>query len=215
MLTYILLNTMRVLTYVVILSAVLPNLTPLFSEDGWSRLHSEEAVEVSMRKSNSSRYGEFRSVTQVNQEFTQTYDIFRDFSTYSDWFGFCIESYQVTEHSSFHKTAFIGINAPWPVRDKYMILEVYFDFNKERKKGTIVFTLARKNYGINPDSYDPMIAVEGECVLEEVARKRTRVTFTFINDPGGNVPKVFLKKFLQEQMAETARGLRRFAVLRK
>lgn len=215
MLTYILLNRMKVLVFIGFLFAASPHLISLFPEDDWSLLYREEAVEVYMRKSKNSRYGEFRSVTEVDEEYRKTYDIFRDFSTYSDWFGFCIESYQVTEHSSFHKTAFIGINAPWPVRDKYMVLEVYFDFNMEQRKGTIVFSLARKDYGINPESYDPMIAVEGDCVLEEVTRERTKVTFTFINDPGGNVPKVFFKKFLQEQMAETARGLRRFAVRRE
>lgn len=209
-LLYIFLKVMKVLLLVGIFSFCLPSASFLFCEDDWAVLRGEEKVEVYQRGRKDNRYGEFRSVTEVDQQARKTYEVFRDFSTYSEWFGFCIESYQVAEHSPFHKTAFIGINAPWPVRDRYMIIEVYFDYDREKKKGTIVFSLSRKKYGIDPKTYDPMITVEGDCVIEEVGENRTKVAFTFINDPGGNVPKVFFNKFLAEQMVETANGLRRF-----
>jgi hypothetical protein len=177
----------------------------------WSRLMTKDGIDLFHRDVDGYPYGEFKSVTTVAAPLEEVYGIFSDFTTYEEWYGFCIQSGMLREQSEMEKTIFLLVEAPWPVPNRFIIADVFFESSLNRDTAKIEFLLSEDDYGISVEKSEPMEWVIGECVLERLSPTLTRVSFSIGMDPGGNVPKRLLQLFLKEQMYRTGTGLRAFA----
>ncbi len=177
----------------------------------WTHLLNRDGVELFHRDVDGYAYGEFKSVTVLNAPIQSVYSIFQNFATYKEWYGFCIDSDSLHIESPYHKTIFLLVDAPWPIADRYIIADVFFDQLSEQRRLEIRFRLSERDFGISVRGGEPMTQVTGDCILERISENRTRVTFSISLDPGGSVPKKLLQLFLQEQMYRTGTGLKNFS----
>lgn len=169
--------------------------------------HEDSVVSIFSRQVSYCRYREYKSVTEVRRPIQEVYEVFADFYGYEHWFGYCVDSYLVKDHSPSRKTAFLLIDTPWPIKDKYLLPDVFLERSFEDGNAIIEFELTDDSYSIAAGEYDPVQNLRGKCLLEKTGHKQTKITFICSMDPGGNIPVFFIEKFQLDQMVRTAENL--------
>jgi hypothetical protein len=194
-----------------IVSSIFSSTIILNAETAWENLLDKEGIRVFHREAGGYPYGEFRSVTNIDASIETIYDILKDFTTYKDWYGYCLDSYLLEKHSPTFKTIYILTDAPWPFPDRYIIADVLFEQFNSRERIEIFYYITDRKYQLTKSRAEPVNFISGKCVMTMINENRTAVTFTLNIDPGGGVPKRFVKLFLQDQMYRTGKGLKEFS----
>lgn len=177
------------------------------SEPDWKLKKEGDGIKVFVAGAETSEYKQFKVEAEIAATPREIVDAVTDLENNYKWFygvekGEMIESY--TKYNYLFKQV---VEVPFPFQDRQV---VQLCTVKELAGGAIRIDLEHKNKAIpEDDDYVRMPFAVGYWVLTPKGNK-TVVEYSFLADPGGNIPAWLANQFIVDNPFKTIKALREF-----
>ena len=168
------------------------------ADSDWIYLFTRDGIEVYRKAFPGTPVCAFKGVGVVDAEMSVVRSVLQDIPAYPQWMARCKES-KILKAVDADTRIFYGVvDTPLPFKDRDMILRNTIIENPEKGVSEIRFNLS--DQGIVPPrkKYFRVTDLSGKYILENIDRDKTRVTFVYQGDPGGNIP-VTIANWLESQ----------------
>lgn len=158
------------------------------ADDEWVHLFTRDGIAVYSKTFPGTPVCAFKGVGHVEAGIAVIGSVLQDISAYPQWMARCKESVLLKNVGPDTRVFYSVVDTPLPFKDRDMILTNTIRYHPEMEKAEITFDLY--NQGIIPPKkrYFRVTELSGKYVLENLDRHKTRVTFVYKGDPGGNIP---------------------------
>lgn len=181
------------------------------AEEPWSLFKQSNGIDFFSRRTEGYQYEQVKAVSRMDTPTEILELLFRDFSGYPDWFGFCREMEILQRSGDDLITVFFAMDTPWPVQDRYVIMDVRFVPPDGTGRIVIEYSKSANEHPSRKAGYLPMAALEGMCIIKPVSFNLSEVSFIMATDPGIQAPQVFIRNYIEEQMTRTVDGMMRMS----
>jgi ribosome-associated toxin RatA of RatAB toxin-antitoxin module len=181
---------------------------PSLASDDWRHLTAKDGIEVSEREVPGRAFPIFRGVGTIEANLYDVFAVIADVDRYTEWMHKCVDAREVRRESKTVRYAYNRIGAPWPVRDRDVVL----------RSETIVIEPGRKVHvrfgSVEEGSMGPVKGVvrmrrlEGHYKLEALGPEQTRVEYQVDADPGGRLPAWLVRRNTRDLPLHTLLKLR-------
>jgi ribosome-associated toxin RatA of RatAB toxin-antitoxin module len=181
---------------------------PSLASDEWRHLTTKDGIEVSEREVPGRAFPIFRGVGIIEAKLYDVFAVISDVERYTEWMYRCVDARQVRRESETVRYTYNRTGAPWPVRDRDVVL----------RSKVIVVEPGRKLHvrfeSVEDDSVGPVKGVvrmrrlEGHYKLEALAPEQTRVEYQADADPAGRLPAWLVKRNTRDLPLQTLLKLR-------
>ena len=168
------------------------------ADSEWTHLFTRDGIEVYRKTFPGTPVCAFKGVGCVDAEMTVVRSVLQDIPAYPQWMARCKES-KILKAVDADTRIFYGVvDTPLPFKDRDMILRNTIVENPDKGVAEIIFNLS--DQGIVPPrkKYFRVTNLSGKYILESIDRNKTRVTFVYQGDPGGNIP-ITIANWLESQ----------------
>ena len=168
------------------------------ADSEWTHLFTRDGIEVYRKAFPGTPVCAFKGVGCVDAEMTVVRSVLQDIPAYPQWMARCKES-KILKAVDADTRIFYGVvDTPLPFKDRDMILRNTIVENPDKGVAEIIFNLS--DQGIVPPrkKYFRVTNLSGKYILESIDRNKTRVTFVYQGDPGGNIP-ITIANWLESQ----------------
>jgi hypothetical protein len=131
-----------------------------------------------------------------------------DFKSHSEWMWNTTESRLVKRLSDTRAIIYNMVNAPWPVKDRDMVMESDYRFTPDHKALTIRFHQTKDGGVPVPWRVVRVPRIEGFYRFWSESPTRTNVLYQVEVDIGGNVPNFSARRYARKLPFETLEALR-------
>ncbi len=180
-------------------SAAMPN---------WQLIEDDEGIKVWSLEIPGRDLPGFRGITVVKASVEEIWNFLLDTSQHTDWMYNCDESRVVKIYSEAHHVLYNRINAPWPVRDRDVLLDVVWRFTPQRNAVTFRFRTTDDFQMHAPSRVIRIPRLEGFYRLWQDVPGKTNVLYQVEVDIGGNVPDRQARRYARNLPFETLDRLR-------
>ncbi|EPG73420.1 hypothetical protein LEP1GSC058_3603 [Leptospira fainei serovar Hurstbridge str. BUT 6] len=179
----------------------------IFAED-WVYVKEEQSVKI-YKKTMETSFDAFKVSTLISRPLFEVRNIFLNIPGHIDWIANCKESKVLGGKVPEKFRHYYLIAAPWPVKDREMVLETESHFDPKNKRFHI-FTKALNDLTI-PAKKNAFRIVNSriQWILEEISPSSTLVTYINQTDPGGDVPAYISNWSSSDAPIETILGLKK------
>lgn len=187
------------------------------ADDGqWQLIGSADGVDTYRMTHPGTEVCTFKGVGFVDAKIEIIGEVFRDIPAYPEWMANC-------KHAEILKTIDRNtyiirtvISAPFPYKDRDMVVENQSIYNFENGTALLTFQLA-ENFDFPEQSCCLRLSdLEGQYYFEYFGRDKTRVTYQYRSDPGGNVAVGLANEFqIKHYPAINIAGLREMVKKKK
>ena len=152
----------------------------------WELKKNENGIAVYTRKVKDEKFKEIRVVCELPGTTTQLINILQNIDDYKNWVYLTKEAYIIkkTNRSTIYYTK---TDAPWPVEDRDLILELI----TEEAPGTKNLVIKAKSLPNYIPSKRDLVRVPYSMALwnvEPLPNNRLKIDYTFSVNPGGDIP---------------------------
>jgi hypothetical protein len=168
------------------------------ADSDWTYLFIRDGIEVYRKTFPGTPVCAFKGVGVVDAEMSVVRSVLQDIPAYPQWMARCKES-KILKAVDADTRIFYGVvDTPLPFKDRDMILRNTIVEDPDKGVAEIIFNLS--DQGIVPPrkKYFRVTNLSGKYILETVDCTKTRVTFVYQGDPGGNIP-VTIANWLESQ----------------
>ncbi|TGK11902.1 lipid-binding protein [Leptospira fletcheri] len=153
----------------------------------WVYLKEENGVKI-FKRATDSRFDAFKVSTLISRSLPEVRNVFLNIPGHTNWIANCKESRLLGGKVPDKFIHYYLIGAPWPVKDREMILETESFFDTQKRRVSILTRAVNDpNVPVKKDSYR-ITRSHIQWTLEEVSDNSTLVTYVNQTDPGGDVP---------------------------
>jgi hypothetical protein len=177
-------------------------------EEGWKQAKQGDGIIVYTRPIPGAKISEFLGITDVNAPMEVVLEVYRDYPSFPQWFGFCKDIRLVKDFTKDHKIMYYILSTPWPVTNRDVIIDVVFDVNKDQGKSIISINGLKDELVPIQSKYVRMTRLVGKCVLTRVNDSTTHVVYTVNSDPAGYIPAWASNLLAKDQPYNTLKGLK-------
>lgn len=158
-------------------------------EDGaWTHLFTRDGIDVYRKTYPETAVCAFMGVGYVDADIRVVGSVLRDIHAYPQWMDRCKASV-ILKAVDRQTTLFYSIvDTPPPFKDRDMVLSNKSVFNTEQGTAEFIFQLCDQEIVPPQKDYFRVTELSGKYFLESVAADKTRVTFSYRGNPGGNIP---------------------------
>jgi hypothetical protein len=187
------------------------------AEDGqWELIKSKDGIDTYRMTHPGTEVCTFKAVGFVYAKMEIVGEVIRDIPSFPEWMA---KFDKATLLKTIDRNTFIFhavIKTPFPYKDRDIIVENQTLYNLNNASVLISFKSANNyNYPIQKDLFR-MNELTGQFYLEYFGRDRTRVTYQYRSDPGGNIPVSLANEIeIKHYASITLNGLRRMASKKK
>jgi hypothetical protein len=191
----------------VFLTAALTRLS--LASDDWRHLTTKDGIEVSEREVSGRAFPIFRGVGTIEANLSDVFAVLADVDRYTEWMHKCVDAREVRRESETVRYIYNRIGAPWPVRDRDVVLRSETIIIEPGRKVNVRFA------SVEEESVGPVKGVvrmrrlEGHYKLEALGPEQTRVEYQTDANPGGRVPAWLVKRNTRDLPLHTLLKLRR------
>lgn len=150
----------------------------------------------------------FRGITKINAGIEQIMNYMLDAARHPDWMYNCDESRIVKRYDATHSILYNRINAPWPVHDRDVLLDVVHRYTPQRTAVTFRFRTTTEFAMPVPRRVIRIPRLEGFYRLWQDTPTRTNVLYQVEVDIGGNVPDRLARRYARNLPFVTLERLR-------
>lgn len=192
-----------------LMAVLVPQLT--FAEADWKQVKNSDEITIYNRPFPGSDFDEFRGVTIVNAPIEVITEVLYDVPAQPEWMSDCLFAKTVKVFDENHIIAYNILNIPWPVTDRDSLIDTIFDL--DFKTGRVLVTMKAVEEPLIPVSkYVRMTNVFGTCLLERLDKDKTKVTYTMLANPAGNIPSSIANIFAKMNPYNTLKELKKIVL---
>ncbi len=191
----------------ILVCSVLP--TNVFgSASGWQLVEDDDGIKVWSLEIPDKDLPGFRGITMVNATIDELLAELLDFDKHPEWMWNTLESRLVKRLSDTRAIIYNLVNAPWPVKDRDMVMESDYRFTPDHKALTIRFQQTNDGNVPVPWRVVRVPRIEGFYRFWSESPTRTNVLYQVEVDIGGNVPNFSARRYARKLPFETLEALR-------
>jgi hypothetical protein len=174
----------------------------------WELVEDEDDIKVWSLEIPDKDLPGFRGITMVNATIDELLAELLDFNSHSQWMWNTLESRLVKRLSDTRAIIYNMVNAPWPVKDRDMVMESDYRFTPDHKALTIRFRQTKEGGVPIPWRVIRVPRIEGFYRFWSESPTRTNVLYQVEVDIGGNVPDFSARRYARKLPFETLEALR-------
>ena len=160
------------------------------SNDGWSLVRSHDGIDTHQNDQTHDGFKEFRGVTQMAATFEEARDVIKDIPGNIHWLPSCRRSELIRELSETEILVYIVSRAPWPVKDRDCVWKRHYVVNT-KDHFLMHFTADEEEYE-GEEGLVRILNARGTWEVKRIDAESTEVSFQYIGDGGGSVPRTFV-----------------------
>jgi hypothetical protein len=150
----------------------------------------------------------FRGVTTIKAGIEEIVNVMLDVPHHTDWMWQCDESRQVRVLGENHGLLYNRINAPWPVWDRDVVVDVAWRYTPNKEALTFRFRNVQDPAEPPQDGIVRLPQLEGFYRLWVEKPGETNVLYQVEVDIAGNVPDFMARRYARKLPYKTLEALR-------
>ncbi len=178
----------------------------------WELIASDDGIDTYRMTHPGTDVCTFKGVGFVDAKMEVVGEVIRDIPAYPEWMAKCKHA-RVLKHIDRNTKVFYNIiNAPFPYKDRDMVVDNQTIYDLENGVADISFGVA-KDYSFPEDRrYFRLTEITGKYYIEYFGRNKTRVTYLHRAHPGGNIPVLIANRIeISRYPAINIKGIREMA----
>lgn len=174
----------------------------------WQLIEDDEGIKVWSLAIPGQDLPGFRGITQINATVDQVMNFMLDTTKHTEWMYNCDESRIVKRYDEQHGILYNRVNAPWPVYDRDVLLDIMYRYTPARTAVTFRFRTTKDFTMPVPRRVVRIPRLEGFYRLWQESPTRTNVLYQVEVDIGGDVPDRAARRYARNLPFETLEKLR-------
>jgi hypothetical protein len=180
------------------------------SHPNWVLLEDDEGIKVWSLDIPGQDLPGFRGITTIDAPIEEIMQYVLEVERHVDWMWNCDDSHLIRRFSDDHGILYNRINAPWPVKDRDVLLDIMYRYTPQRTAVTFRFRETKE--------YDAEVPVPRRVVripkltgffrLWQETPDKTNVLYQVEVDIGGNVPDRAAHRYARNLPLKTLEALR-------
>jgi hypothetical protein len=178
------------------------------SGPNWQPVEDEDGIKVWSLEIPGRDLPGFRGITQINASIDDILKEMYDIPAHTEWMYKCRDARIVKQYTEAHGILYNRVRAPWPIKDRDMVIDVDYRFTPQHNALTIRFrnTTAEK---VDVPFWTVRIPrIEGFYRLWNDESGKTNVLYQVEVDIGGNVPDFAARNYARKLPFVTLQKLR-------
>lgn len=155
---------------------------------GWLEIDREDGITLARRDAPGRNLPDFRGVTIIAADVARIVDELKKVDAHDEWMYRCAESRILKRYSEEHALIYNRTDVPWPIWDRDVILDTWFEWSADRHDVMLHFKNVSSDLMPVPERVVRIPHLEGAYHLRQLAKGRTRVVYQVSADIGGSVP---------------------------
>ncbi len=160
------------------------------SDDGWSLVRSHDGVDTYENSTTRDGFKEFRGVGRFAVTFEEARDVIKDIPGNIHWLPSCRRSELIRKISETEILVYIVSRAPWPVKDRDCVWKRHYVVDTDNHF-LMPFTASDEEFEGEPGLVR-ILNARGIWEVKRIDADTTEVSFQYIGDGGGTVPRGFV-----------------------
>ncbi len=160
------------------------------SQSSWVVSKHDDGIKVYLKDTEGNRFKSFKVETIFDADYETVLAVLLDVKNIPTYYEMIVDVQDIKEISPQEATYTLFFDFPWPVKDRYSLVESRVDVKRD---GSIVVS----TNGVKGDLKPKLVQVDemkSIWVLKKGKNKTTEVMHTGFMDPGGKVPAWLSKK---------------------
>lgn len=174
----------------------------------WELIEQDEGVKVWSLDIPGRDLPGFRGITTIDAPIDDVMKYMLDIGKHTEWMYNCDESRLVKRLSDTRAILYNRINAPWPVKDRDVVVDVDYRYTPQRNAVTFRFRTTREADVPVPRRVVRIPRLEGFYRFWQETPQRTNALYQVEVDIGGNVPDRSARRYARNLPFETLKALR-------
>lgn len=174
----------------------------------WNLVEDDEGIKVWSLAIPGQDLPGFRGITTVDAPLEEVMAYFLDISKHTEWMHHCDESRLLERLGKSRAILYNRIDAPWPVKDRDVVLDVDHRYTPQRTAVTFRFRTTDEHPVPVPRRVVRIPRLEGFYRFWQESPTRTHVLYQVEVDIGGNVPDGLARRHARALPYETLKALR-------
>lgn len=159
-------------------------------EDEWELVHIKDGIETYRMRHKGTDVQTFRGVAFVDAKIEVVGEVFRDIESYPQWMYKFKDTKVLKEIDRNTFVVWSGVKTPFPYKNRDLVIENETIYNFDNGTAVLKFWKAKEYKYPDQKGYFRLPLLEGAYLLEYFGRDKTRVSYQYRSDPGGNIPLV-------------------------
>jgi hypothetical protein len=178
------------------------------SQPNWNLVADDEGIKVWSLDIPGQDLPGFRGITTINATIDDIMKFVLDVTKHTEWMWNCDESRIVKRFDDKHGILYNRINAPWPVKDRDVLLDIMYRYTPQRTAVTFRFRETTDFEMKVPRRVVRIPRLTGFFRLWQETPTKTNVLYQVEVDIGGKVPDGAAKRYARNLPFETLDKLR-------
>jgi len=175
------------------------------SDEGWTLVRSNSEVDTYVNDRTDDGFREYRGVTKMAATFEEARDVIIDIPGNVFWLPSCRRAEFIRTISETELLVYIVSNAPWPVRDRDCVWKRHYVVNTD-DHFRLVFTASDEEYE-GETGLVRILNARGVWEVKRLADDTAEVSFQYLGDGGGTVPRSFVNSATKRIPEKALRAL--------
>jgi hypothetical protein len=187
---------------------VLAPITAFAAGPNWELVQDEEGIQVWGLEIPGKDLPGFRGVTVVDASIDEILNEMLDIPTHVEWMYRCRDARMLKQMTESHGILYNRVRAPWPIKDRDMVIDVDYRFTPQHNALTIRFRNTNEVDVPVPFWTVRIPRIEGFYRLWLDDAGKTNVLYQVEVDIGGNVPDGSARRYARKLPFVTLLNLR-------
>ena len=157
-------------------------------EDEWELLIRTDGIETYRMRHKGTDVQTFKGVAFVDAKIEVVGEVFRDIASYPQWMHKFHKTKVLKELDRNTYVFWTGVKTPFPYKNRDLVIENATRYNFDNGTAELEFWAAQADDYPAQRGYVRIPLLEGTYWLEYFGRDKTRVSYQYRSDPGGNIP---------------------------
>lgn len=182
------------------------NLTKTLAQvNDWVLKKDKQGVEVYTREDKLTGLIEFKATTIFQASIDTILNVFRNVEGYSEWMADTKISLTLKQINEFESYIYFEAQVPWPLENRDILL---YQKIKKTDDETIISLTGKPDYIPKKKGITRIEKASGSWEFITLPRNKVKVTYTFLADPGLNIPKWIINLFIVDGPSKTLLNLK-------
>jgi hypothetical protein len=175
---------------ILVLLVVLLAAGAITAGDRWLLIREKDGIEIFENSTAENGYREFRGVARLDASFEEITMVLKDIPGNVHWLPACRRSDEIRWLDEHQVLVYIVNRAPWPIRDRDCVWKRHYVVDTDRH--------FRLEFAATEEPFDGerglvrMTFARGVWEAKRLGPSSAEVTFQYIGDGGGNIPRSFI-----------------------
>jgi len=175
------------------------------SDDGWTLVRTNIGIDTYENDRKQDGFKEFRGVTRLAATFEEARDVIKDIPDNIHWLPSCRRSELIRTISETELLVYIVSKAPWPVLDRDCVWKRHYAVDTDNRF-LMHFTADDEPFE-GEEGLVRILNARGIWEVKRISPETTEVSFQYLGDGGGTVPRGFVNAVTKRIPEKTLRAL--------